>query len=536
MPENDLKTPPTEPSETTLSHSSEDQATNALEREERPAGAVAMRKARLILNEQSKLDRSPPDEPRGKKSEEEAIDDESSLKESYRDLDLREPSITPDELSAQEDVLESEPLSKDDNDNSAGDVDDVDDVETDVIEASLEEDRSEEDEAEGADLEEEAGEEAALSDHVPDDGGENIYEMISRIRHESTQIAPGVRSVRISVPEPISDVDTSEALPAIQIDVPEDKFVETVRQRAAEAVALEAKQASTLMEEPELDTPLEEFEETVGFEETTESAETEETSSGVTEEALTEETTPIEDAIQVPLAPPRPVLRYKTFAEASDFSRRTLPLPREMQTDGQQVNYQWLMAQLKVADSPERLHELAYRLNYKDLAVLFPTLATLSKRGPTEQIQTLIRTRASSYLYYHGWITLQFAYPRNAVAKALSDLCIQLEDRLYAFGTMIPARLGRRDNRPDLGPNRMIWGDIPLISEIALPNSRHFLTDVAKAARESSLSLERFFNLYAIYDDLPLGQAILARIAELQAGQTLDSPSLSKTFFERYRR
>ena len=344
----------------------------------------------------------------------------------------------------------------------------------------------------------------------PLESEENIYEMISRIRHESTQIAPGVRSVRLNVEPMALPSETPEDEGPGSEEAPEELFVESVIQRAAAAVA-NAEPAGTDDESDDAEHMVEADEPEV--------------------KAAEENQEP-----PAPAAPVRPVLRYKTFAEARDFAKHTLPLPREMQTDGQQVNYQWLMAQLKVADTPERLHELAYRLNYKDLAVLFPTLATLSKRGPTEQIQTLIRTRASSYLYYHGWITLQFAYPRNAVAKALSDLCIQLEDRLYAFGNLIPARLGRRENRPDLGSNRMVWGDIPLISEIALPNSRHFLTDVAKAARESSYSLERFFNMYAIYDDLPLGQAILSRIAELQAGQTLDSPSLSKTFFERYRR
>lgn len=230
----------------------------------------------------------------------------------------------------------------------------------------------------------------------------------------------------------------------------------------------------------------------------------------------------------------KPVLRFRTFKEAQEHARRTLPLPREMQIEGQSVNYQWLMAQLKVADTPERLHALAYRLNYKDLAVLFPTLATLSKRGPTEQIQTLIRTRASLYLYYHGFITLQFSYPKNAVAKALSDLCIQLEDRLYAYGSGVPARFGQRD-KPDIN-GRIVWSDVPLISEIAMPNSRHFLSDVAKAALDSVDPLDVFFARYAIYDDLPLGQAIVERMKEMEAGQTLDSPSLSKTFFERYRR
>lgn len=305
-----------------------------------------------------------------------------------------------------------------------------------------------------------------------DNRKEDVYGVISRIRQSSSQIAPGVRKAKLTL-----DVFPSE-----------DK---------------------------------------------TPPAPPEEPSAGAAPD--TGETPPADmSASALPVAV-RPSLRYKTFAEARDFTRMTLLLPREMQTDGQSVNYQWLTAQLKVADTPERLNDLAFRLNYKDLAVLFPTLATLSKRGPAEQIQTLIRARAGTYLYYHGWTTLQFAYPRNAVAKALSDLCIQLEDRLYAFGSMIPARLGRR-KKPELGSDRIVWSDVPLISEIAMPNSRHFLTDVAKAALDSGQPLARFFNMYAIYDDLPLGQAIAARMKELQAGQTLDSPSLSKTFFERYRR
>ena len=302
----------------------------------------------------------------------------------------------------------------------------------------------------------------------------DIYEVISRIRQSTSEVAPGVRAAKLTLQTPEAKQEPADA---------------------------SAKRSS----EADLSSP------------------------------LPPDTAPHEPAVAHPPVLQRPVLRYKTFREAREFARLSLPLPREMQTEGQSVSYQWLTAQLKVADTPERLQELANRLNYKDLAVLFPTLATVSKRGPAEQIQTLIRARASLYLYYHGWVTLQFSYPRNAVAKALSDLCIQLEDRLYTFGNLMPARLGRRA-KPDLGPGRTVWSDVPLISEIALPNSRHFLTDVAKAAMESNQPLEHFFRMYGIYDDLPLGDAVLARISELKAGQTLDSPSLSKTFFERYRR
>jgi hypothetical protein len=228
-------------------------------------------------------------------------------------------------------------------------------------------------------------------------------------------------------------------------------------------------------------------------------------------------------------------LRYETFAEALAYTRRTLPLAHEIQLDSQSVQHVWLMTQLKRADTPDKLHELAFRLNYKDLGILFPTLATLSKRGQTEQVQALIRLRASTYLYYHGWTTLQIAYPRAFVAKALSDLCIQLEDRLYALSDIIPARQGRR-KRPDLGEGRVVWSDVPLISEIALPSSRHFISDVARAVLDADVPTETFFTNYAISPNLPLGQAVLDRMQEIAAGSVPESSSSTRSFFERYLR
>jgi hypothetical protein len=233
---------------------------------------------------------------------------------------------------------------------------------------------------------------------------------------------------------------------------------------------------------------------------------------------------------------PRVPLSCRTFEEALDTCRELHPLPFELLVEQTEHHATWLINQVKKVETEEQLEQLAYRLDYRDLSTLFMTLANLKKRSETDPIQNIIRLRASHYLYICGWTTFQFCYPRSSVARALADLCAILEDIRFVRDThQTPGGRSRRTTPSvDLGPHRVIWNRIPLISEIALPNSRVFIAAIASEIYESRVDIDRFFHRYAIYRGLPLGDAIVARYEEMVSGIS-QNPLLSKDFFDRFR-
>ncbi|MFA5585902.1 MAG: hypothetical protein WDA02_05085 [Saccharofermentanales bacterium] len=229
-------------------------------------------------------------------------------------------------------------------------------------------------------------------------------------------------------------------------------------------------------------------------------------------------------------------LRYKTFRDAVQGCRDLHPLPVELIENQLPDESNWLIQQLTRARTREELTALADSLKYPDLAVLFTALANLKKKEETDLVQNLIRLRASHYLYLCGWLTLQCTYPRSSVSKALADLCIILEDIRFAREN---ERRVQRRSRPlpgvPLGPWRMVWSRVPLISGIALPNSRHFISDIAGAVYDSGGDLNAFFHEYAIYPGLPLAEAITVRYKEMVSGVAAN-PMLSQDFFDRFRK
>lgn len=200
--------------------------------------------------------------------------------------------------------------------------------------------------------------------------------------------------------------------------------------------------------------------------------------------------------------------RFAGLRDALEFSRHQLPLPCEMQLAQQPAHRTWLIAQINHCPDQQALSNFAFSLDYKDLATLFPALATLKRGEEIDRIISIIMMRASHYLYIHGWVTLQYAYPRSTVQKGLAELCEVLEKQ----------RRQERKNHADpnegllpplrLGPERFDWKSIRMISEISLPNTRHFLASMIRFIRESGISGDDFFNRYGIYRELPLGQAI----------------------------
>ena len=212
--------------------------------------------------------------------------------------------------------------------------------------------------------------------------------------------------------------------------------------------------------------------------------------------------------LRPPFFVPRSNSSLESFADAVTFGRQSLPLPREMQLAQQQAHRTWLIAQINHCADKHALSEFAFSLNYRDLAVLFPALATLTRGAEVDRLISIIMMRASHYLYLQGWLTLQFAYPRSTVQKGLAELCHILARQTGSLSPQESEQTEQWFKTLRLGPHRFDWPHLALISELSMPNTRHFLAAIIKYLQESKMPLEAFFQRYGIYPDLPLGIAI----------------------------
>lgn len=212
--------------------------------------------------------------------------------------------------------------------------------------------------------------------------------------------------------------------------------------------------------------------------------------------------------LRPPFFVPRSNSSLESFADAVTFGRQSLPLPREMQLAQQQAHRTWLIAQINHCADKHALSEFAFSLNYRDLAVLFPALATLTRGAEVDRLISIIMMRASHYLYLQGWLTLQFAYPRSTVQKGLAELCHILARQTVSLSPQESEQTEQWFKSLRLGPQRFDWPHLALISELSMPNTRHFLAAIIKYLQESKMPLETFFQRYGIYPDLPLGIAI----------------------------
>lgn len=212
--------------------------------------------------------------------------------------------------------------------------------------------------------------------------------------------------------------------------------------------------------------------------------------------------------LRPPFFVPRSNSSLESFADAVTFGRQSLPLPREMQLAQQQAHRTWLIAQINHCADKHALSEFAFSLNYRDLAVLFPALATLTRGAEVDRLISIIMMRASHYLYLQGWLTLQFAYPRSTVQKGLAELCHILAKQTGNLSPQESEQTEQWFKSLRLGPQRFDWPHLALISELSMPNTRHFLAAIIKYLQESKMPLETFFQRYGIYPDLPLGIAI----------------------------
>lgn len=201
-------------------------------------------------------------------------------------------------------------------------------------------------------------------------------------------------------------------------------------------------------------------------------------------------------------------VRFTSLQDALLFSRDQFPLPKEIQARQKPEHRTWLLSQVQACHNEAALRRFAYSLSTKDLSILFPSLASL-KTGPSiDKLLRIIALRASNYLYLQGWVTLQYTYPRSTVQKGLALLCEILEDKAHRPPDDL-ANLSYQGLQ--LGPERFDWAAIHLISEISLPNTRHFMSSIIKYLRDSGNSGREFFQRYGIYRDLALGQAIISQ-------------------------
>ena len=226
---------------------------------------------------------------------------------------------------------------------------------------------------------------------------------------------------------------------------------------------------------------------------------------------------------------PRAQLLYPGFQKALDFMRESFRLPREIQLEQQKSSRTWLLAKLDRLNNISELQTFAAELSRKDQALLFPVLATLKKKLEIEKLEKIILYLSSRSQYIHGWLTLQFAYPRSVVATTLTKLCLDLEDKYYFSDTNYGTRhlLPSRNINPT---SEIIWSQVPIITCIAHPTSRHFIKDLAAHYLASGLDYIAYCTKYAIYPDLSLGQAFSEKI-ESELSLESQNATSSKRFF-----
>ncbi|HHU53386.1 MAG TPA: hypothetical protein GXZ43_04830 [Clostridiaceae bacterium] len=208
-----------------------------------------------------------------------------------------------------------------------------------------------------------------------------------------------------------------------------------------------------------------------------------------------------------------------TYERLSDLSLSQLTvkakefhaLPRERQMKINPAHRNWIIAQIRKANSEDKLYDLAFSLNHKELSLLFPVLATTSKPSTRDKLKTLILLRANKSLYFHGWLTWQFIYPDNRLAKTIAELCKILSEQQFPAQNKIAGSLIKTKRKISVLPYpHFNWPQVKMISEISMPDSRRFMNNVLTYLLQNDISLEKFFSEYAIYDDLALGEAFKA--------------------------
>lgn len=202
-------------------------------------------------------------------------------------------------------------------------------------------------------------------------------------------------------------------------------------------------------------------------------------------------------------------LSNASLEELVEAAKEIHPLPREIQTKINKTHRNWFIAQLRKADTDEKLTDFAFSLDHQQLNLLFPILATVNKKSTSDKIRTIISLRLSRVLYAHGWITYQYIYPDNKFAKVITSICEELENTVFPFYDMDRSKSDKPLILNDkLDYPHFNWNRIHLISEVSTPDNRRFISTIVNYMLEQNIELETFFKDFGIYDDLSLGKAI----------------------------
>lgn len=195
--------------------------------------------------------------------------------------------------------------------------------------------------------------------------------------------------------------------------------------------------------------------------------------------------------------------------ELVELAKEVHPLPREFQMEIKKTHRNYFISKLRKINTENELVDFAFQLTHRELALLFPVLATSNRLSINEKIKKIITLRSSKVLYAHGWVTLQYIYPDNRFAKNISNLCRDLENENFHFQKLMETS-AKEDKIAikSLPYPHFDWSNIRLITEISAPDNRRFMNSITNYILENELSLKEFFYQFGIYDDLALGLAI----------------------------
>ncbi|NLJ94796.1 MAG: hypothetical protein GX326_04830 [Clostridiaceae bacterium] len=204
-------------------------------------------------------------------------------------------------------------------------------------------------------------------------------------------------------------------------------------------------------------------------------------------------------------------------------------LPREAQMKINKTHRNWLISQIRKQKTEDDLIDFAYRLDHKELSLIFPILATTHRKSIVDKLNKIISIRASKVLYIHGWTTLQYIYPENRFARNFSDLCRELENLNFPSDSLLNDPKNKNQLSYKVLPYpHFDWTNIKLITEIAVPDNRRFMNNIMNHIFDNQITLEDFFYEYGIYDDLSLGMAIRQNYDVKKLERRIHSEGLAK--------
>ncbi len=210
------------------------------------------------------------------------------------------------------------------------------------------------------------------------------------------------------------------------------------------------------------------------------------------------------------------------FRTVLDTVSDILPLPLESVRTPDPHQLADLSDKIAAADTIEDTIRLAHTLTSRELGLVFPLMAAISirpapdkksarlARDLADKLHLIIRERACMSLYNSAWMTFQYHYPNEELAKALNILCQILE-------------IKNNSKRPQDDTIRASETLKPIISDVASPTSRQFIPRLISHIAGNG-GIYKFIQTYNIPPSLPFGNALITE-AFLSNGTAIDQGS-----------